>query len=253
MTKDRSKSLRRLCKTGFVFLIVFPLAMLILGELPFELAGHLLFGWITYLGGVLPRISFNDEIFVDFAVTLILATVGLHRLLGWWARSRECAQWQYRSTLKIVLMVLLLFATSIAATGIVHQVGWLARADRLVVNTYGYRALSTRELAMTKNLILPLFEYQGDHEGKLPPDLISLVPQYVPNRIHLFSSIDPSEPPEPFLYFPKNTGNDPSKVILLAGPHPSPSGRRGVAFHDGSVHTMKEDEFQSLLTKQTPP
>ncbi len=229
---------------ALILLFLFPLL-----DLGLQLAKHLLFGWVPYLFAVLPRVTFNPEIFMDFAVALLLGVALLHRLLVRWARRVEGVLWNFPATIKVAAAVLLLFATSIAATGIVHQLGWLARADTL---TYDAAiGVLTRDQSTMKSTyaMLHLFEQETGH---LPRDLISLVPDYLPNRRDIFSRAVRDEPPELFLYFPDHRGADPAKIILLATPT-SISGKRAVCLRNGATQRMTEAEYQELLNQQAVP
>lgn len=242
-------------KVGWTLLTLFIIFVVLLGllDLPLRFAILLSFGWLSYAHNVVPRLSFNAEIAANAGIALILATAGLHRTLVWWGRqqSGEGARWRFVSTLKITLMVLLLFATSIAATGIVHQVGWLFRAEELTYDAS--RGLMTRELSNLKQVALGLRLYVDDFEGKLPRDLDALVPDYLPDGRLLFSTIERGEPPERILYFPDNQASDPAHTIILAGPRASASGKRVVAQRDAAAQIVKEKEFQQMLRQQTPP
>jgi hypothetical protein len=246
------RSVRITVYTLFVLLIV---AVLLPGllNLPIQFAGLLLFGWVSYARSVLPRVSFNPEIAANAIITLALATAGLHRALVWWGRkqSGQSTRWRFVSTLKIVTMVLLLFATSIAATGIVHQIGWFFRADELTYDAS--RGLMTREISNMKGVAVALRLYTDDFGGKLPRDLDELIPDYLPDRTLLFSTIERGEPPEQILYFPDHKTADPASAIIVAGPHVSASGKRTVARRDTSIQVVKEDEFQEMRRQQTPP
>jgi hypothetical protein len=239
-------------KRGCAFLVLLLLLSLVfsLGIL-IQVSESLLFGWITYLRRVLPRISFNAEIATNATVALTLATLGLHGILVWWTRSRGDGKsaWRFGWTLKITLMVLLLFATSIAATGIVHQVGWLARADRLTYDAS--QAYLSRDMAEMRRVAIALREYEKNEDGKFPPDLESLVPEYVESRAELYSSINEGEPPQQYLYFPAHQGTgDPANFMILASPSAF-NGKRAIAFWDTSTKLVKEAEFQALLSGKT--
>ena len=107
---------------GFVLLIFLATGLL------FDFVFTLLFGWWKYLAHVVPRMRFNVEIALCSAVALALATVGLHRILRRWRSARNDGQrWRAGWTIRITAMLLLMFATSIAANVSARKVFVTAR------------------------------------------------------------------------------------------------------------------------------
>ena len=91
---------------------------------------NLLFGWLYYLGRVLPRIRVSTDGLLTALVCIALLTIGLHRFAKWltWevAHNRgSTARWRWHWTAALLGLVVLMFAAGIAAAGIVHQAGWL--------------------------------------------------------------------------------------------------------------------------------
>jgi hypothetical protein len=237
--------------TFVVLVAVEVLALPVIGLL-LQLGGLLLFGWFDYLVQVLPRVRFNTEIALDAVIALALAIFGLHQILRWWKKKQhgDAAVWRFGWTTKITAMALLLFATSIAATGIAHQIGWLFRAESLVRDAS--RGTQIRELSNIKQVAVGLRLFADDHDGNLPRELNELVPDYLPDHSLFFSTAIPNEPPEQILYFPDNQATNPDEIIVVAGPQPTKSGKRAVARRDASASTVSESEFQELMLKQRP-
>jgi hypothetical protein len=237
----------------WICLCLFLLALL--GVLPIglvlEFGVLVLVGWLEYLIQVLPRVRFNAEIALDAAIALALAVFGLHRILRWWTRKQrgESAMWRFSWTARITAMALLLFATSIAATGIAHQVGWLFRAETLVSDAN--RGILSRELSHAKQVAIGLRLFADDHDGKLPAELFELFPDYLVEH-QVFFSASSNEPSEQFLYFPDDRAPNFDETVIVASPRPAGSGKRAVARRDGSASVMKESDFQELLLKQSP-
>src|SRR5205085_7415789 len=88
--------------------------------------GHLVAGWVFFLGRVLPRIDPDPAEVVVAVVCLAGVTVGCH-LFGRWLYPafRPGEAWRWRWTLRVVGTVVLTFVAGTAAVGIVHQTGWL--------------------------------------------------------------------------------------------------------------------------------
>ena len=221
--------------------------------LPLEFILLLFFGWISYLQRVVPQVTFNAEIAFDAAVLLALAIFGLHCVLRWWRKQQPDSpgQWRVAWTLKITAMVLLLFATSIAATGLVHQTGWLLNEKYLVED--GSRSPLTRELSNLKQVALAIRMFAEDHDGKYPDNLDELFPNYLTWRMLLYTRPYHGEPPEPIIYYSGYNDHSPVDSIMLASPHPfgeSSEARRVIVRVDSSGIVVKESEFQSLIQKQ---
>jgi|GEM_PF-957124 len=107
------------------------------------LVARVMIGWYCYLIRVIPAISVAWEGVATALFCLILFTLGLHRFLGWFHRESQrqkgtpesqCRPWALRRTRAIVLVVVVMFMAGIAATGIVHQVGWILRSGEPILS-----------------------------------------------------------------------------------------------------------------------
>jgi hypothetical protein len=92
-----------------------------------EGAFHVVFGWVPFLGRVGPRVTADGPSVLVGVIALGLFAVGVHWL------GRAWRPWRARWSVAAVVGVIVLFASGIAVVGIVHQVGWLASADRPLV------------------------------------------------------------------------------------------------------------------------
>lgn len=242
---------------GGTFFVLFSLLVVLtfFGAIPFQLVGLLLFGWVAFLGRTIPQLTFNWEIAFDAAVALALALFGLHRILCWWTKQRgdEAMKWRFGWTAKITVMVLLLFAASISAVGIVHQIAWLCREPDLIVMIG--RGRQTLELSNIKQLATAAKIYSVYNEDRFPPQLDVLVPEYGPSPSMLYTRGVGGDAPQPFLYFPGYGTNDDPEAIIIASPRPmgaTEGGRRAVAHVDTSASIIPEAKFQELIRKQHP-
>lgn len=227
---------------GFVLLFFLATGLL------FDFIFTLLFGWWKYLAHVAPRVRFNVEIALCSAVALVLATIGLHRILRWWRIAcGDGGRWRAGWTIRLTAMLLLMFATSIAATGIVHQMGWLFRTDGLVYNASVGRI--TGVLSNAKQVMVCIRMYSSDHEERFPMTLEELTPKYTGDRRIFFALLEASEPPERFIYIPGGKETDPEDNIVLISPRPI-FGSRVIGLTNGSARPIDESEFQTLMRKQ---
>lgn len=246
----------RLVKIALWTLFLGFIAITVFGALPFQLAGLLLFGWARFLFRVLPQITLNWEIAFDAVVALSLALFGLHRILCWWSKhggAGSASPWRFVWTLKISAMVLLLFATSIAAVGIVHQIAWLCR-ERNVIVMLG-RGEETRDMSNLKQVVTAARLYADDHGERFPASLGELVPDYLTDYNLLFTRARGDDPPQPIVYCAGYNAGDRAQTILAASPRPFETSRgrhRIVAYLDTVVRIIPESEYQELRLQQRP-
>jgi len=107
---------------------------------PFRVIFTLLFGWLTSLRRTVPQVTVNSSA-IGFALlcsTLIVPL--LHSFCAWlFAHVRTASplqRWKLRWTLSLFAALWLLFGFVMGATGIIHQVGWMAGSDApLLVDT----------------------------------------------------------------------------------------------------------------------
>ena len=95
----------------------------------------ILFGWFFFLIENLPQVRLRWEGWLLFGLGTALLIALVHYFAIWLARSVSAnrssdgsGSWRWRSSLLLVAAVYAMFGAGLAATGIVHQVGWLATA-----------------------------------------------------------------------------------------------------------------------------
>ncbi len=108
--------------------VVAALGLGVFVEIPFELA----FGWVKYLGRVVPRLNPDLAVIATAAACLLVVTLGGHAFLRWLYAATgpgpEPRRWPWKWTLLLVGLVVLMFVSGIAVTGMAHQTGWLLRS-----------------------------------------------------------------------------------------------------------------------------
>src|SRR5262245_35639962 len=117
---------------------------------------YLAAGWAYFVARVGPRITVSvGGLFTALAaVTLFVA--GLHMALRWLYGTAEPAvtdapgRWRPKWTATVSALVLVAFASGIAALGVVHQLGWLATAPEPLMQG-GMREVASR-VKTTNNL-----------------------------------------------------------------------------------------------------
>lgn len=224
-----------------LFLVLPLLGAVLLLEVPF----HLLLGWAPYLAHVVPLTQLNVELLLCSLGALALGMVGLQYLM-----SRLCApqRWPWRWTLAWCAMLVVMFSTSIAAVGIVHQTGWLFRLPVWIE----WSGMGTQVKAMSnaRQVMLAVRQYAGAHNGKFPNSCADMMPEIVTDSRIFWVSVDKNMPLEPLVYAGAGLRDtDYGNLPVVWTPRPGANGRRVVARHDGSAEIVLEEKFQEMLAQ----
>ncbi|QJW97111.1 DUF1559 family PulG-like putative transporter [Frigoriglobus tundricola] len=119
---------RTIAATGAILIIGLCCLTTVFAQLVFvlQLPVTLAFGWVPYLGRVLPELN-PDPWAVGTAVGCLAGvTVGAHVFLRWFAGVES--NWPWKRTLRCVGLVVLMFVAGIAVVGMIHQTSWLVRS-----------------------------------------------------------------------------------------------------------------------------
>jgi prepilin-type processing-associated H-X9-DG protein len=158
----------------FALLVVGLLVLGIIGALPPQIIflAHLAFGWIGYLGKVLPQARMNGMGVATAALCLAGVLLLGHMLARWLMREINGRAWSMRWTLSITAIIVFMFVAGIGAVGFAHQSVWLARSDRPIF-TYSRRPLAQRVRCASnlRQIGQALTLYANDHGGRLPDTL----------------------------------------------------------------------------------
>ncbi len=99
---------------------------------PLDFLFALIAGWVFYLIRVVPQITWNWSGFITALVCLIALAFGLQWFLGWFYKQWQSKignssprSWSWAWTMRVLAMVVLMFAAGISAIGITHQTAWL--------------------------------------------------------------------------------------------------------------------------------
>jgi hypothetical protein len=126
---------RRGCTCGLlVALAIVPLLVwcLLPGDWIVELPLAIAFGWVQFLGRVVPTLNPDPWTVGTGLACLVGVIVGAHLFLRWLHRATatqpDTPRWPLRRTLRLVAMVVVMFVAGIAVVGVIHQTSWLARS-----------------------------------------------------------------------------------------------------------------------------
>jgi prepilin-type processing-associated H-X9-DG protein len=237
------------------------------------------FGWIGFIGRVLPQVHVRWDIAAATALCVVILVIGSQSFLSWLYRemaaegaSANARRWRWRWTLSGAGFVLLMFTAGIGATGVVHQTGWLINSPvPLLKYTWGEKL---NRYVCAKNLRaigIALEQYADAHRGQYPATLEPLLASGAldPYFLVCLSSDDVratgsstqeinSAATQPghcsYVYFGQGLVSpvDPDRVI--AAEHPENHGGAGmnILFGDGHVDFVDMDRASKLLAAVAP-
>lgn len=246
--KRRISPLRVIILLMILALIFFVsiITLFLLGEWTFEAVWALASGWFTYPVRVIPQISYNVEMILCGLGAFGMALYFSHRLLKWLAEnlSHLPSPWPFRFTAFLSFLLLSMFGTSIAMTGIIHQTAWLVRSESIVERRGS--SITIKQEREAKSLTGWLLVAASENaDRKFPAKLTELS-----------SLLEPEDGPTSLLC-PFERGGDapwlyPAAAKTAEGFFPilvSPrSNHRGfvvVAYSDGEVIRFQLDELPS--------
>jgi len=97
--------------------------------------------------------------------------------------------------------------------------------------------------------------YADDHDGRFPPSLHELVPEYLPlnkrrPRFHPLGCPSTPDPGSPgYEYVAALRADDPAGLVVARDRAGNHEGGRWVLFVGGNVEWMKEDKFRAALAR----
>ena len=215
---------------------------------PLILVLYLGFGWIRYLVRTLPEVSVPAGSAAVGVACLIGVGILTHAMGRWlWnaMKSEAAPGWRARYTLGVVSLVVLLFASGMAAVGAAHQVGWLMTDPGPVwVRASRARVDRVRCASALRQLDQSLRQYAADHEGRLP-DTLDVLLAYDP-----YTDLScPGDPGLPYVYHGRGLSlPTDGHIVIAAEPLPNHDGK-GVhlLMGDSTVDFFEPDEAARRL------
>ncbi|WP_169977224.1 DUF1559 domain-containing protein [Tautonia rosea] len=141
---------------------------------PLDVTIALTVGWAFFLGRVLPEVTIAWDGVVTAVVCIVVFVVGAHAFLRWIAqqriaeRSEHARPWPFRWTAAMTGVILVMFLAGIAATGVVHQVGWLLTSGEPIAGFVSLAAQRAQSSNNLKQIGIGLSNYHDSH-GTFPP------------------------------------------------------------------------------------
>ena len=140
------------------------LGMTVLVEIPF----WILFGWIFFLQGVLPRVSVDLSEVSMALIAFVGGTVLLHYLFCSFLKNTPNVgehseivfpvRWTLRKSLALSTMICCAFFSGISFVGTVHQTIWLAQSE-MTESSFRDSARKSSSANQLKNNSLSVFDY----------------------------------------------------------------------------------------------
>lgn len=133
---------------------------------PFDVFFAVTLGWAFYLHRVIPEVRVNPAGVATGLVCLVLFAAGTQAFLAWLygeVCGPEAGRWRWKWTGTLVAGVVLMFAAGLAATGVVHQVGWMLASREPMLGGGGMNA--ARRSQSANNLKQIGLAHDNDHRA----------------------------------------------------------------------------------------
>ena len=143
---------------------------------PFDFLIALVAGWAFYLVRVVPQITWNWSGLLTALICLVALGFALQWFFRWYYQQLQIkrgitnpGEWSWGWTLRILGMVVLMFAASISAIGITHQTAWLFNSPFALLEG-GMRQIANRTQSLNnmKQIGLACHNYH-DTYSRFPP------------------------------------------------------------------------------------
>ena len=198
-------------------------------------------GWATYPFKIGPQVNYNLEMILCGVTALALAMYFAHRFLKWMAEQIRAlpTPWSFKYTSYLSFLLLSMFGTSIAMTGIIHQTAWLASSEKITRRQGGYEMSTQRSDA--RNLYFALITYFYESETKtLPASLSEFINKIEDNELKLSPlCFYRGESPEPWLYPGAGRNLSDEDFPVLISPRPGEDGGILILWSNGETKFFK--------------
>lgn len=230
-------------------LVVFGVGLLVCAGFaaPVEFALFVAFGWLFFLGRVVPGATVGWAGVATALACLAGFAAGLHAFLAWLVRATGPAEgpprrWRPRWTGTAVAVVVLMFVAGLATVGATHQVGWLLTSEQPLFEGGGVRSAARRSQSVNnlKQIGLGVHNFHDADEALPAPrfdregrPLHGWLTQILPfmEQVPLYNQINLALPWDDPRNAPPFRTAVPS-YLNPGVPHPQPQDAAGYALSD---------------------
>ncbi len=141
-----------------------------------EVPAYLLLGWVIYPFRIVPMVRVNVAAVGVFVIALPIATWMLHRFCAWlWTGSGQASTWRWKWSIAGMAGVMLMFVIGVAATGVVHQTGWLITSPKPLVTSSRPAVNRIKCGSSLRHIGLAIRNYAKNHSGYQPATFADVV------------------------------------------------------------------------------
>lgn len=221
------------------------------GRLAFiiELPIRFFFGWMFHAWKAIPHLLGKWQEAVLPVGCLLMAAVIAHRFVRRWVIEKfPDRTWRVRYTASVISLLLLGSGAAIAASGVVHQMFWLAGGKVIESNR---KADVTLAVSNGRQLMLALLEFQADND-RYPHSFEELVPEIFeyPESLRRLSWLHTraGKVPEPWILLrPGSAATDSGDEPVLVSPVIVGEGKVVVGYADLTVRSIPLEKLAEVL------
>lgn len=234
---------------GILFLVGAFVLLLILAVAPylFQMGYHLLCGWAIHAWKALPHLFGKWQEAILPVVCLLMAAVIAHRFVRRWVDEKfPERKWRIRHTAAALSLLLLGSAAAIAASGVVHQMFWLANGKVIQSNR---RTDVTMAVNNGRQLMLALWEFQADND-RYPHSFEELVPEIIedPESLRRLSWLNTrsGKAPEPWILLRPGSAETGLGPVIVS-PVIAGEGMVVVGYGDGTAKMIPFGDLAEVI------
>ena len=242
----------RLILCGMLVIILLFVVFLSGGRSAFvlEIPFRILIGWAIHAWKALPHLFGKWQEAVLPGGSLLIGGVIAHRFV------RRCVEekfpertWRIRYTIGSLSLLLLGSAAAIAASGVVHQMFWLAKGKLIESNTNTEWIVAVND---GRQLMFALFEFEQE-KGRYPESLGELAPELIdPESLRRLSwpDLGDGKVPEPWILLEPGFDEQTIVPVILSPTIWSKDiPMVAVGYSDGTVRLVRAENLAKLLNE----
>jgi hypothetical protein len=231
-----------------IVVLLFSLVAMCSGaEWMFELPVLLSAGWIPFIKRTIAEFSSDWSAVIALCAFLLLGAGAFHFVARRIAGSRQKV-WNWAWSVRISIMVLALFGTSIALAGILHQVEGMTNTPRWV----GRGGSIGRDITNARQLIIAVRLHAAEEGGRYPAQLEGLLAS---GYVEGFESLEKLSTyvgegntlPASWIYVRGLNDSAPAGLPLIIAPHTYKGGKRIIGTNDASVELWNAEHIREAL------